>query len=148
MISQSTWQTIEALPFDRGNCGSANAGLEKLRAFGNVTALDSMTPEELKEQIKNFDALIIRSASKVGPYAAFFTAIIGTGSLPTRKNISHMCSGSLLSYRSLSGIDRLLDNCRICKQMAIVPVLIGTHECSFHWHQNPGASSNADMISE
>ena len=41
------------------------AGLEKLRAFGNVTALDAMTPEELKDQIKNYDALIIRSASKV-----------------------------------------------------------------------------------
>lgn len=40
-------------------------GLEKLRAFGNVTALDSMTSKELNDQIKNFDALIIRSASKV-----------------------------------------------------------------------------------
>ena len=48
------------------------AGMEKLRAYGNVTALDGMTPEELRDQIKNYDALIIRSASQAGrlPLAA------------------------------------------------------------------------------
>ena len=40
-------------------------GLDKLRAFGNVTTSDGMSPEELKAAIGQYDALIIRSASKV-----------------------------------------------------------------------------------
>ena len=46
-------------------CGRKSTGLDLLRAFGNVTASDGMSPEELKSCIGDYDALIIRSASKV-----------------------------------------------------------------------------------
>jgi hypothetical protein len=42
----------------------ATAGLDLLRAFGNVTTSDGMSPEELQSSIGQYDALIIRSASK------------------------------------------------------------------------------------
>lgn len=60
-----------------------DAGMEKLRAYGNVTALDGMTPEELRDQIKNYDALIIRSASQASrlPRTAAAAAVAACSSL-------------------------------------------------------------------
>lgn len=41
------------------------AGLEVLRGFGDVECLYNLLPEELCEKISGFDALIVRSGTKV-----------------------------------------------------------------------------------
>ena len=41
------------------------AGLDLLKAFGNVNLSVGLTPEDLKHAVRTSDALIIRSATKV-----------------------------------------------------------------------------------
>ncbi|KAK4761064.1 hypothetical protein SAY87_005957 [Trapa incisa] len=41
------------------------AGLQVLRGFGEVECLYNLSPEELREKISSFDALIVRSGTKV-----------------------------------------------------------------------------------
>lgn len=52
------------------------SGLDLLRAFGNVTTSDGLSPEELKATIGQYDALIIRSASKVSSFWCWQSVIV------------------------------------------------------------------------
>src|SRR4051794_30460523 len=45
--------------------GIEKAGLDKLVALGFEVVEQFYEPEELKEQVKNFDVLVVRSATKV-----------------------------------------------------------------------------------